>query len=191
MTNNRNPYYRYNILEHKEISTGNFAKSSNQQQFQRTYASYDPDSKQLITQTTKLADAGDSFNRLGKGQNFSNTALGMQSDRPILIGHLDESTMKAKYENELRWAEYDNRMHILTNGDFTQNPGTLINIDENDRYEKTEYSVSVGGLWVIEKVACHFDGHQFMQKIQLTRNASYNYDSKNSTIINPAISSNL
>jgi len=191
LTNNRNAFYRYNIIEHKEFTTGNFSKSSNGNQFNRTYASYDPDTKQLVTKSVKLADDGKDFNRLGKGQNFSDVAMEMQGVRPILVGHFDEGTMQVKYENQMRFSEFDNRMHIMVNGDFTNNPGTLINIDAQARYEQTEFDVAMGGLWLIEKVACHFVGQDFIQKIQVTRNASYNYDSKNSKVVNPKVSSSL
>lgn len=191
LTSNRNPYYRYNIQEHKEVSTGNFAKASNQNQFQKTYASYDPDSKQLVTKTIRLNDDGKDFNRLGKGQNFSDAAMEMQGVRPILVGHFDEGTMKAKYENHMRFAEFDNKMHIMVNGDFINNPGTIINIDASNRYEKTEMDPAMGGLWLIEKVACHFDGREFIQRIQVTRNASYTYESKNNKVVNPQVSSIL
>lgn len=191
LTNNRNPYYRYNIVEHKELSTGNVTKTIGKGKFNRSYASYDPETKTLITKDMKLADDGSKFNRLGKGQNFTNDLMDAQDSIPVLVAHMDDATMNAKYENELAFFEYDKKMQVLVVGDFTHNPGTLINIDASSRYTQSDLDITMGGIWMIEKVACHFVGQEFFQKIQLTRNAAYDYSSMNSKIVNPKVTTTV
>jgi len=171
---NANPFYRYNILDMKQISNFDVLGQSFENPFKNKYISYNPDKKDIET-TDVLSDEliGNDVKALNKGSIYSNQLFDLVNVRQNVIPWYDYDTFIPQTINKAVYGLYEKRIDLLLNGDLNLNPGDVIFLDIKDNQKLTEFSKDQAGNWMIEKIAFHFTNADFKVKVRLMKESTF------------------
>lgn len=183
-----NPKYKYNILDHKEITYIAGLDYAYNNLYDTKQVTYNPNLKAIESNEYSIDTMFEDNWTLGANKHYLDMSenIGQRLDS---ISHMSQDTLKNNIITQHNtFSLFSKRLEILINGTFDFKVGEVINIEMKRRYTKTDPHNELNGLYLVRKVATMFQRDGWTIKAEVVKNAAYDGEENiSSNVVNVSL----